>query len=134
VIANLDRDGNCLEATSTGKPGQRIVTTKPGDWLVCTDGMRRQVAGVKVWSESRPMTVVVALALALIFVKQPSPAGRYQLVVEPHQTGRTGGGPYLLDTVSGEYWHQIPTHPQELTIAPKTRSLVNSRRDFFVST
>ena len=24
VIANLARDGNCQEATSTGKPGQRI--------------------------------------------------------------------------------------------------------------
>jgi hypothetical protein len=25
VIVNLDRDGNSLEATHTGKPGQRIV-------------------------------------------------------------------------------------------------------------
>ena len=56
VIANLDGDGNCLEATSTVKPGQRIVTTKPGDWLVCIDGTRRQVASVSVWSQSRRLT------------------------------------------------------------------------------
>jgi hypothetical protein len=55
LIVNLHRDGNSLEATSKGQPGKRIVPTRPGDWLVCIDSTRREVASVRVRIESRPL-------------------------------------------------------------------------------
>jgi hypothetical protein len=56
VIPNQDRDRNCLEATRTGKPGKRIVTTLPGVCLVCIDGTRGEVSSVRVRIESRPLS------------------------------------------------------------------------------
>jgi hypothetical protein len=42
------------------------------------------------------LTVVVALVLALIYTKQPSAAGRYQLILPQEKGG------YLIDTVTGK--------------------------------
>jgi hypothetical protein len=64
------------------------------------------------------LTVVVALVLGLIFVKQPSAPGRYQLIADPHQSGAR----YMVDTTTGDYWYQLSNKWHEGTSPiPKDR-------------
>jgi hypothetical protein len=43
------------------------------------------------------LTVVFALVLALIYVKQPVATGRFQIVVD-------GGTNFVMDTTTGKIW------------------------------
>jgi hypothetical protein len=50
------------------------------------------------------LTAVVALIVALIYVKQPVAAGRFQLVVPQHAPK------YVFDTTTGKIWIQAHHH------------------------
>ncbi|HUE71746.1 MAG TPA: hypothetical protein VMP01_12740 [Pirellulaceae bacterium] len=51
------------------------------------------------------LTVVVALAVALIYVKRPIATGRYQMI-----SGAEGQN-YILDTTTGKIWAQSGYQP-----------------------
>jgi hypothetical protein len=51
-------------------------------------------------------TVVVALCLALVYVKWPTGIGRYQM-----SSGGTSEPKYILDTATGKIWAQPGYQP-----------------------
>jgi len=65
-----------------------------GGAFSCADTMGEMKFSIRdiLW-----LTVVAALVVALIYVKQPVATGRFQLVVDR-------GTKYVMDTTSGKIW------------------------------
>jgi hypothetical protein len=59
------------------------------------------------------LMTVVALVVALIYVKQPVAAGRYQLILSSDARVK-----YFLDTATGKYWIQTPGNGWEPSKTP----------------
>jgi hypothetical protein len=65
------------------------------------------------------LTVVVALALALVYTKRPSAPGRYQVTIDSGSDGRT----LYVDTVTGKTWVQYTSGPKDMWRELKTPDL-----------
>jgi hypothetical protein len=56
------------------------------------------------------LTAVVALAVALVYVKWPNGQGRYQFTTDTHESL------YIFDTATGRYWRKGPGFGSEWRI------------------